>query len=53
LNYNIEASKFPDNENFYKKTAETLIGFCETNNIKYHIKQGTPYSEEKTKKIFK
>lgn len=53
LNYNIEASKFPDNENFYKRTAETLIKFCQKNDIIYHIKEGTPYSEEKTKKIFK
>ncbi|HGJ64668.1 TPA: radical SAM protein [bacterium] len=52
-NYNIEASKFPNNESFYKKIAESVIKFCETNNIKYHIKQGTPYSEEKTKEIFK
>jgi len=53
LNYNIEASKFPNSESFYKKTAEALIKFCEKNNIIYHIKEGTPYSEEKTRKIFK
>lgn len=53
LNYNINVSKFPDNDNFYKMIAEKLIKFCEANNIKYHIKHGTPYSEEKTKKIFK
>ena len=53
LNYNVETSKFPDAEGFYENTARTLIKFCGKNGIKYHIKHGTPYSEEKTKQIFR
>ncbi|MFC1718171.1 three-Cys-motif partner protein TcmP [Candidatus Poribacteria bacterium] len=53
LNYNVESSKFPESESFYRKTARTVIDFCERNGIKYHIKLGTPYSKEETKDIFR
>lgn len=53
LNYNIESSKFPNAESFYRKRARTVVDFCERNGIKYHIKFGTPYSKEETKDIFK
>ncbi len=52
MNYNVESSKFSDNEGFYRKMSGTVIDFCERNEIKYHIKHGTPYSREETKGIF-
>ena len=52
LNYNVESNKFESNEEFYKECARKVIAFCKKHGIKYHIKEGTPYSTNKTKKIF-
>jgi len=53
LNYNVNSSKFYNNYCFYEEIAKKVINFCKENKIKYHIKLGTPYSDVKTKKIFK
>lgn len=42
-----------NNDDFYKSMAQKVINFCEKNNIKYHIKFGTPLSKSKTINIFK
>lgn len=42
-----------NNNDFYKTMAQKVINFCEENNIKYHIKFGTPLSDNKTTNIFK
>jgi len=53
LNYNVNSSKFYNNKSFYSEISKRVIDFCEENRIKYHIKFGTPYSDVKTKRIFK
>jgi len=52
LNYNIKASKFPGNRDFYMRIVGRVVNFCEANGIKYHIKAGTPYTGENTENIF-
>ena len=53
LNYNIESSQFYNNKNFYQKCTETVIDFCKSKRIKYHIKYGTRKKDDKkTEKIF-
>jgi three-Cys-motif partner protein len=42
-----------NNDDFYKAMGQKVINFCERNNIKYHIKFGTPLSKNKTVNIFK
>ena len=42
-----------DSNDFYKKMAQKVIDFCKKNNIKYHIKEGTPLSTKSTMNIFK
>ena len=41
LNYNVESSRFKDNQEFYEKYANQVIEFCKINNIDCHIKFGT------------
>jgi DNA repair photolyase len=53
LNYNVNSSRFCNNKSFYSETSERVLDFCKKNSIKYHIKFGTPYSDVKTKRIFK
>jgi len=53
LNYNVNSSKYYNNKSFYSEISKRVIDFCEENRIKYHIKFGTPYSDVKTKRIFK
>lgn len=53
LNYNVNSSKFYNNKSFYSEISKRVIDFCEKNRIKYHIKFGTPFSDVKTKRIFK
>lgn len=53
MNYNVTSNKFENNREFYKEHAVKVIEFCKKNKIKYHIKEGTPYSCNKTKEIFK
>ena len=53
LNYNVNSSKFCNNKSFYSEISKRVIEFCEKNRIKYHIKFGTPFSDVKTKRIFK
>ncbi len=53
LNYNIESSKYENNEEFYSSIVKKVIAFCDDNKIEYHIKFGTPFSSEKTSNIFK
>jgi len=59
LNYNRLAnygnnsvSVWKNNEEFYKGIVEKVMNFCKKNNIKYHIKSGTPLSKYNTKYIF-
>jgi len=53
LNYNVRVSEFRDNEEFYNDCANTVIDFCNKNNIEYHIKYGTAKRDNaKTEKIF-
>ena len=42
-----------NNNDFYKEMAERVINFCNKNNIKYHIKIGTPLSKSSTINIFR
>ena len=52
--YNINKSIiWKNNEDFYKEMSERIIDFCMKNNIKYHIKFGTPLSNSNTVNIFK
>jgi len=52
INYNVQSTKFKDNDLFYKTISKTIITFCEKHKIKYHIKSGTPYSKRQTEDIF-
>jgi len=53
-NYNCNHSQiWKNNDDFYKSMAQKVINFCKENNIKYHIKFGTPLSKNKTMNIFK
>lgn len=52
--YNGNYSQTWKNSNdFYKEVAKRVINFCEKNNIKYHIKFGTPLTSRSTIDIFK
>ena len=52
--YNTNYKKiWKNNDDFYKSIAQEIIDFCVKNNIKYHIKFGTPLSKGETKGIFK
>ena len=53
-NYNCNHGQiWKNNDEFYKSMAQKVINFCEKNNIKYHIKFGTPLSKNMTTNIFK
>jgi DNA repair photolyase len=58
LNYRrLESESFADpnwknSDDFYGEMAKKVIEFCEKNDIKYHIKFGTPFSSQKTRSIF-
>jgi len=53
-NYNCNNSPvWKNNEDFYKEMAKKVVNFCNKNNIKYHIKVGTPLSKSTTVNIFK
>ena len=53
LNYNVKSTQFYNNRNFYQECAETVISFCKSKGIKYHIKYGTQNKDNKrTEKIF-
>jgi DNA repair photolyase len=41
LNYNKMVSEHENSKAFFNKTARTVINFCKSRNIKYHIKNGT------------
>jgi len=41
MNYNAVVSKYKEHKEFYNELSETVIEFCETNDIAYHIKEGT------------
>ncbi|GEM_PF-69173 len=60
LNYNRlincesnSSSAWKNNEEFYKEMVMKVINFCKKNDIKYHIKSGTPLSKTNTINIFK
>lgn len=54
LNYNVKVSEFQNNKEFYNECADTVISFCEKNEIGYHIKHGTQMIENtETEKIFR
>jgi len=46
-------SVWKNNIEFYEEMVKKVISFCEKNNIKYHIKFGTPLSKGLTTNIFK
>jgi len=48
-----EDNKWKDSNDFYRAVAEKVIKFCKENNIKLHIKEGTPMSSSTTINIFK
>lgn len=39
--YNKIISSYKDNKEFYNECSDIVIGYCEKNKIKYHIKDGT------------
>ncbi|MDR3185340.1 MAG: radical SAM protein [Christensenellaceae bacterium] len=41
LNYNSKVCEYKDYRNFFNRTAQQVIEFCDKHNIKYHIKNGT------------
>jgi len=47
------SSSWKNNEDFYWEMAKIVVTFCESKNIKHHIKFGTPLSKDKTKNLFK
>lgn len=51
-NYNSSHS-WKNNIDFYEEMSKKVIDFCTRNNIKYHIKSGTPLSKRSTLNIFK
>ncbi|MBI4722137.1 MAG: three-Cys-motif partner protein TcmP [Candidatus Stahlbacteria bacterium] len=51
--YNNDSQIWKNNDDFYKAMAQEIINFCEKNNIRYHIKLGTPLSKNRTVNIFK
>ena len=53
-NYKNNASSvWKNSDDFYKEIAAKVIDFCKGNNIKCHIKLGTPLSNYNTNNIFK
>jgi len=46
-------SVWKNNREFYEEMVKKVINFCKKRNIKYHIKFGTPLSENTTTNIFK
>lgn len=53
LNYNVKSTKFENNNKFYSEMSKKVISFCNRNNIKYHIKTGTPGHKEGTEKVLR
>lgn len=51
-NINSIRSILKNNDDFYKSMAKRVIDFSKKNNIKYHIKFGTPLSNNRTTNIF-
>jgi len=51
--YNNDSQIWKNNDDFYKAMSQRVINFCRKNNIKYHIKIGTPLSDGNTINIFK
>ena len=51
--YNNDSQIWKNNDDFYKAMSQMVINFCKKNNIKYHIKLGTPLSKSNTTNIFK
>lgn len=47
-NYNKEVSAYPKHREFFNEQARRVIEFCETNDIQYHIKNGTMIEIVKT-----
>ena len=41
LNYNAKVSQYKDYKKFFNDMSDIVIGFCQTNNKQYHIKDGT------------
>jgi three-Cys-motif partner protein len=53
LNYNTKSKLFHKDDDFYDRIVDRFIKYCQHHKIKYHVKEGTPHSEEKTKNILK
>lgn len=45
VNYSKEVSEYNNYKQFYNEQADMVISFCDKNNIKYHIKNGTQSEE--------
>jgi len=41
LHYNKKVSEYKDYKKFFNETANTVINYCKSHNIEYHIKTGT------------
>ncbi len=53
MNYNVQTSEFKDKNGFYENCADQVIEFCQSNDIRYHIKFGTKVQDNtKTQSIF-
>ncbi len=51
-NYSRKSTNFKENEEFYAKNSRKIIEFCDKNKKIYHIKEGTPHTDNKTSNIF-
>jgi len=47
-----DSNPWSNSNEFYSAMARKVIDFCKKNKIKYHIKTGTPLSEERCEDIF-
>jgi DNA repair photolyase len=51
-NYYREVNGYSEKESFYSKCVDDVIDFCKTNDIQFHIKNGTPGSNSDTESLF-
>jgi hypothetical protein len=51
-NYSPLVNGYETSKKFYTHASDTVIKFCEENDIQYHIKEGTPLNSHKTRHLF-
>jgi DNA repair photolyase len=51
-NYYREVNGYSEKESFYTKCVDDVLDFCKTNDIQFHIKNGTPGSNSDTESLF-